>query len=283
MPNDFLSLWPSPRRSARLVEGTIELLSKLPLAALALVASTSLLGCGGEEDDGVTYDDDIKPIFNQRCTTCHRPVSPIQVDIQNPYAPEVGLVNAVNTWWEQNPENRDELGLDMMNVVPFDPDASFLMHKITGDLPEEGAGAQMPAQIAPLTPDEVGVLETWVTDGALPGPYFDNNVQPIFGSEDASGFFNGKCVFCHYAGSPVPSLDLTDVFGPNGLVDVDATYRGRMKRVLPGDPENSLMILKVRAERADSDIGAQMPYSFDALSSNQVETVRQWILEGARP
>jgi hypothetical protein len=282
MPNDFLSLWPSPRRSARLVEGTIELLCKMPLAALALLAASSLPGCGGEEDDGITYDDDVKPIFNQRCTTCHRPVSPIQVDIQNPYSPEVGLVNAVNSWWvESSAEAR--VGLDEKNVVPFDPDASFLMDKITDNLPEEGQGAAMPLQIDPLTPQEVQVLEDWVRSGAQPGPVFDNQVQPIFGSEDVAGFFSGKCVFCHYAGSPRPGLDLTDAFGPNGLVDIDATYRGDMKRVLPGDPENSLMILKVRAERAGSDIGAQMPYSFDALSTRQVDIVRQWILEGARP
>jgi hypothetical protein len=118
-----------------------------------------------------------------------------------------------------------------------------------------------------------------VTNGALPGPAFDADVLPIFGSVTA---LRGKCVFCHYPGSPNP-LDLSDPFGPNGLVNVDATYRGDMKRVVPGDPENSLMILKVRAERANSDIGAQMPYSFEELSERQVGIVRQWIVEGARP
>src|SRR5688572_1536676 len=107
MPNDFLSLWPSPRRSARLVEGTIELLSKIRLVALALLASAALPGCGGEEDDGITYDDDVQPIFNLRCTTCHRPDSPIQVDIQNPYAPGTGLVNAPNTWAVEYPGETD--------------------------------------------------------------------------------------------------------------------------------------------------------------------------------
>lgn len=283
MPNDFSSLRPSPRRSARLVEGTIELLGKLPLAALVLLASAALPACGGEEDDGVTYDDDVRPIFNQRCTTCHRPVSPIQVDIQNPFADTVGLVNAINSWWEAYPDERNVL--DEMNVVPFEPEASFLIDKLTGNLPTTGhGGAVMPLQIDPATPEEVADLEQWVRDGAQPGAFFDTRVQPVFGTEDSpGGFFGGKCVFCHYAGSPNPGLDLTDVFGPNGLVNVDATYRGDMKRVLPGDPENSLMILKVRAEGADSDIGAQMPYSYDELNDRQIEVVRQWIVEGARP
>ena len=66
-------------------------------------------------------------------------------------------------------------------------------------------------------------------------------------------------------------------------MNVDATYRGDMVRVLPGDPDNSLLILKVRAQRPDSDIGAQMPYSYNPLTDSQVDLVRQWIVEGAKP
>ncbi len=281
MPNDCLSLCSSPRRSARPFEGTRELARTRPVAALALLASLALPSCGGEDDDGVTYDDDVKIIFNQRCTTCHRPVSPINVDIQNPYALDVGLVNSYNSWAAPNayPGETPE-----RNVLPFDPDASFLMDKLTGNLPtNDHGGSAMPLQIARVTPEELADLEQWVTDGALPGTFFNDRIVPIFGSEDSSGlFFSGKCVFCHYEGSPNP-LDLTDPFGPNGLVNVDASYRGDMKRVLPGDPDDSLMILKVRAEDAGSDIGAQMPYSYNALTPDQVETVRQWIVEGARP
>jgi hypothetical protein len=278
MPNDFLSLWPSPRRSARLFEGTIGLVERKRFSLLVLLASIALPGCGAEEDTSITYDDDVKPIFNLRCTTCHHPGSPIQVDIQNPYSAMEGLVNAPNNWEIEHPGETDA-----MNVVAGNPDASFLMDKITGNLPDNGnGGAVMPLQIEPVDPQELADLEQWVTDGAQPGAFFDSRVQPIFGGTGGGAFFSGKCVFCHYPDSPNP-LDLTDPFGPNGLVNVDATYRGDMKRVVPGDPENSLMILKVRAERADSDIGAQMPYSFDELSQRQVETVRQWILEGARP
>jgi len=54
-------LWPSPRRSARLVEGVLERVSRAASAGLPLLASLSVSACGGEEEDpGVTYDDDIK-------------------------------------------------------------------------------------------------------------------------------------------------------------------------------------------------------------------------------
>lgn len=281
MPNDYLSLWPSPRRSARFFEGTAKLFDRARWAACVVLSSVAVPGCGGESDTSITYGDDIQPLFDQRCSTCHHPSSPIGVDIQNPFAPERGLVNAVNSWYVEDPTG----GLPDQNVVPFEPENSFLMNKLTGDLPVNGKGGEaMPAQIPAVTPEEVAVLEQWVTDGALPGTYFEDNVRPIFGRQDGRPleFYSGKCIFCHYANSPNP-LDLSDPFGPNGLVNVDASYRGNMVRVLPGSPEDSLLILKVRAVRPDSDIGAQMPYSFNPLTTDQVATVRQWILEGAKP
>jgi hypothetical protein len=282
MPSHFSSLWSSPRRASRLVEGTIELFARAASVSLPLLACLSAAACGGEEDDGVTYGDEVQGLFYRRCTTCHHPGSPINVDIENPFNPETGLVYTSNSWAAPNayPGETDE-----RNVVPGDPDSSFLMDKISGALPTNGhGGGSMPMQVSALTPEEVGALEQWITNGALNDAFYTNNVRPIFGAEDDAGlFFSGKCVFCHYPNSPNPGLDLTEPFGPNGLVNVDATYRGDIKRVQPGNPEESLLMLKVRAERPESDIGAQMPYSFDLLTAGQIDTVRQWIVEGARP
>jgi hypothetical protein len=98
-----------------------------------------------------------------------------------------------------------------------------------------------------------------------------------------------RCIYCHYENGPNPP-DLTDVFNSvTGLVDAPARGRADMKRVDPRHPENSLLIQKLHYENfatagvARSDYGAQMPYSFDPLSPNQIETVREWILEGAKP
>jgi hypothetical protein len=294
MPNDFLSLWSPPRRSARIFEGNSELVHRAAAVACVVLSSLALPGCGGEQDDGVTYGKDIQPLFNRRCTTCHHPTSPIGVDIQNPFAPERqgelgptwGLVNAPNSYDEVHPED----GMPARNVVPFEPENSFLIDKLTGDLPVDPGdgtgphgGAEMPLQVEPLSQVDLDVLEQWVTDGAQPGAFFNNNVATIFGSEASPGaYYGGKCIFCHYDGSPNP-LNLSDPFGPNGLVNVNATYRADMVRVLPGNPEQSLLILKVRALEPNSDYGAQMPYSYSPLTASQVATVRQWILEGARP
>lgn len=253
-----------------------------------------------EEDDGVTYDDDVRPIFNRRCTTCHRTGSPIQVDIQNPFAEvecvgtgaeEVcngGLVNMRNTWSQRYPNETPA-----RNVVPGDPDASFLMLKLTGDLPSNGHGGEpMPLQVEWTSKDEdIQLLEDWITAGAPNGSFtsgqatrnFDPDVREIFGTQDGRSYTGGKCLFCHYENTPNPP-NLNDPFsGEDGIVNVRALWRGDRLRVVPGNPEDSFLIQKVKADRAQSDIGAQMPYSYSALTPTQVETVRQWILQGALP
>lgn len=132
---------------------------------------------------------------------------------------------------------------------------------------------------------------------------FGVDIQPIIGTQaDLSRTLSetggvctptdtkvcARCIHCHYEDGPTPP-DLSDVFNSEtGLVGAQARYRLDMKRVDPGHPENSLLIQKIHYENfttgvARSDYGARMPYSFDPLSRTQVDTVRQWILEGAKP
>jgi hypothetical protein len=133
---------------------------------------------------------------------------------------------------------------------------------------------------------------------------FGRDIQPIIGTEndlDRTLSTTGgvctptatkvcaRCIYCHYENGPNPP-DLTAVFDPvKGLVNAPARGRADMKRVDPGNPDNSLLIQKIHYENfatagvARSDYGAQMPYSFDPLSRSQIETVRQWISEGAKP
>jgi len=131
---------------------------------------------------------------------------------------------------------------------------------------------------------------------------FANDIQPIIGTEDdlaATQAQDGvctpgpnkvcpRCIYCHYEDGPNPP-DLTEVFNSTtGLVGAKGRYRSDLFRVDPGNPDNSLLIRKIHYENftvgiARSDYGSQMPYSFSKLSPNQVATVRQWILEGAKP
>lgn len=290
-------------------------------AALFVLSSC---GGGSESDaDSVTYSDDIQPIFNRRCTTCHRPGGPSGVDIRNPFStqppPNVGLARALNQWKVRNAE----LDLPEYDVMPGEPSESFLIHKISdpslGMLPPDPdgtmgpalppAGSHMPLQLPVLAREEVSLIEDWVFAGAPNGDFMDRgdrldpssrppqlrsfeaDIRPIFGAEDTVNAERGvcqpgagpcaRCIYCHYQGTLNPP-DLSDPFGPDGIVNVDAILRPDMKRVVPGDPEASLLIRKIRPDET-GEFGPRMPYSYAALSADQVELVRQWILDGARP
>jgi len=335
----------SPPRLARHTPLGRSRLAKRLLAGALFITCGALLGCG-EDDKGLDYRTNIRPIFSQRCTICHRPGGPSGVDIQNPFSTPEGLVVSKNGFKVKHPE----LNVPENNVLAGDPDKSFLMYKIDAEanlLPpdpdgagplEAPAGSHMPLQLEPLNFEQVHVIEEWVKAGApLPEQMFQDpgapaaaaipateeqaaipahaaiapqmrsfnkDIRPIIGTEDdlsrtlsetggvctpSAGKVCPRCIYCHYEDGPnLP--DLTDVYDPiNGLVGANARYRSDMKRVDPFHPENSLLIQKLHYENfpsgvvARSDFGAQMPYSFDALSRTQVETVRQWILEGAKP
>jgi hypothetical protein len=261
--------------------GRLEVGSRRAGLAFALMLSSCGEGAGSE----VTYEADIRPLFEERCAVCHHAAAGGIVNIQDPYAPETGLLNAVNPWRDSHPEgNTPEL-----SVVAGDPVNSFLLWKL-GDpespvLDPPVAGDSMPLQLPLLTPDEIGTLESWVTAGALDDDVYRARVRPIFGDPGLTALGRagrGRCVHCHYSGSPVPG-DLTDPFGPEGVVNVPSRFRADLNRVAPGDVEASFLILKVRATVPSALIGAPMPYRDAPLSSAQIAAVRRWIVEGARP
>jgi len=288
-------------------------------ALLILAGSSTLPSCGGSDDTRTTYSDDIRPLFNRRCTTCHRQGGPSGIDIQNPFGAgdglASGLVASKNFWKQRTPT----LDVPDNNVVPGDPDQSFLLRKL-GDpneppLPVDPdgpngpllpmAGSLMPLQLPHLSDAQVQLVSDWILAGAGRGDFPDTTNTPpqmhsfeqdirikIFGDETLIRNRNGvcdqasddcpRCVYCHYSGSPNP-LDLTDPFGADGLINIPTTYRAKATRVVPGHPEQSFLMDKIRADRPEGDVGAQMPYSYTPLSTAQIDSVRTWIAEGALP
>ena len=291
------------------------------VAGVLLLASC---GAGDDAPDEVTYGRDIQPIFNRRCTTCHRPGGPSGMDIRNPFSteppPNVGLARAQTQWKLRDPS----LDIPEYDVKAGDPNNSFLIYKISDpslglllsdpdgtngpELPP--AGSHMPLHVPVLADDEVSLIEDWVFAGAPNGDFmdrgdrlvppirppqnrnFETDVRPIFGVEETVNAEHGvcapgeghcaHCIYCHYQGTLNPP-NLSDPFGPDGIVNVGAILRPDMKRVAPGDPEGSLLIHKIRPNESVGDYGPRMPYSYAALSPEQVDLVRQWILDGARP
>ena len=63
---------------------------------------------------------------------------------------------------------------------------------------------------------------------------------------------------------------------PGQLVEEEA-----LLRVVPGHPERSFLIDKLTGPGPDE--GSTMPYTGSLLPSSQIEVIRTWIRQGARP
>lgn len=219
----------------------------------------------------VSYATHVAPIFEERCTDCHhREVTAIP-NIADPFDPSNGLIAFPNTWHEGHPET------PAMNVVAGDPANSFLVQKISEPTP--AAGEAMPWSPDRVTAQELADLREWVTLGAMNDAFYQGTIRRIFGTPGALGAPGGKCTYCHYPAGVTP--DLSDPFDPvNGVVDVAATTEG-WTRVVPGDPDSSLLIVRVEATET-TDAGDPMPKVYPRLTAAEVQTVTQWILEGAQ-
>jgi len=223
------------------------------------------------DGSGVSYAADVAPIFEERCTHCHHQNATAIPNIADPFDPTNGLIVFANTWHEGHPETPE------MNVVPGDPANSFLIQKISD--PALTAGDPMPWSPDRVTEQQAADLRQWITDGAMNDAFYASNIQRIFGTPGLLGNPGGKCSYCHFDGGVEPNLG--DPFDPeNGVVNVAATTEG-WTRVIPGDPDNSLLIVRVEATET-TEAGDPMPKVYPTLTPAEIDTVTQWILDGAQ-
>ena len=89
--------------------------------------------------------------------------------------------------------------------------------------------------------------------------------------------FTPNCANCHAGGSPSGGLNLSAAVIAANTIDVDSVRDPNIKRVVPGDPDASLLYLKV----SGSSAGGQMPLGGAALSADEIAMIRDWIAAGA--
>jgi hypothetical protein len=93
--------------------------------------------------------------------------------------------------------------------------------------------------------------------------------------------FTPRCAFagCH---GPFPNLGLVLLRGQShsSLVNVTSAELAPMKRVLPGQPDASYIVLKLQGD--PRIVGERMPYGGPYLSASDIEMVRAWIAAGAK-
>jgi hypothetical protein len=201
------------------------------------------------------------------------------VDIERAFDPTMGVVNANNSWATDHPEGHTPA----KNVVPGDPEQSFLIWKLGGHAPldETTAGALMPWQVPRLTDDEIATLRAWITAGAKNDQTFTDQILPIFGIPGRLGRAGGKCTYCHFPGGQSP--DISRPFDPDvGVVGLPSVQGRGMKLIEPGNPDASFLVVKVTNTTLPGPQGMPMPAHFDPLTATELETVRTWIRQGAQ-
>ncbi len=136
-----------------------------PRRAAALAVVCVLYGCAGDgaapAGGGSAFDQLQREIFNQRCLSagCHNASAQaggLNLTEGASYADLVGVP----------PTNPVALADGLVRVEPFDPAASFLLIKLIGPAP--GQGARMPQGSSPLAPQQIEMVRAWIADGAPP-------------------------------------------------------------------------------------------------------------------
>jgi len=98
-------------------------------------------------EDGISFSQNIQPIFDQSCVNCHPSSGNLDLRAGNSYN---NLVNVPAS------------GYSGILVVPGDPDNSILYKKIDGS----GAyGSNMPVG-GSLSASQINMIEQWILEGA---------------------------------------------------------------------------------------------------------------------
>ena len=97
---------------------------------------------------------------------------------------------------------------------------------------------------------------------------------------DIQPIFTDRCVGCHNAAAAPHGLILDAANSYALLVNVASREVPSLKRVKPGDPDNSYLVQKVEGTAA---VGGQMPLGRAPLTDGQIALIRRWISEGANP
>ena len=111
-------------------------------------------------------------------------------------------------------------------------------------------------------------------------PTFSSIQTNIFDTTDSSGRL--ACTNCHNTRGRAftAGLDLTAGVSYANLVGVASTEQPSLKRVAPGDPDNSYMIHKLEGRRTIT--GERMPRGTGPyLTEGQLVVIRRWIEIGA--
>ena len=112
---------------------------------------------GGSNDDTISFERDVQPIFTAFCATCHvedglADLRGIALRLTEAEALD-GLIGGMSV---QDPS--------LAFVVPGDSASSLLYLKVS--MVDPPVGDRMPFAILPLEDDEIAIIKDWIDQGA---------------------------------------------------------------------------------------------------------------------
>ncbi len=116
-----------------------------------------------------------------------------------------------------------------------------------------------------------------------PQPEAPAGEQSLFKAEVAP-LLAARCATCHLTGAEAGNLSMIPARTIESLVGVKAKGASKLVRVVPGDPDNSYLMMKLEGTHVEhGGTGAKMPFGAPPLKPEQIDLIRQWIAEGAKP
>ena len=119
-----------------------------------------------ESAEEVSLDEDVQPIFDRSCSPCHTQQAVAELRL-SPGTSYWQLVGVPNFLFDNQPWG------DAIRVVPGDPQASYLLHKMLGCERTDDTwgyfGGPMPAasaQTIPVTDEQKSLVWSWILQGA---------------------------------------------------------------------------------------------------------------------
>jgi hypothetical protein len=110
------------------------------------------------------------------------------------------------------------------------------------------------------------------------GPQIVGYVTPA----NVQSIFDTHCIFCHSGNQPSGGQNLgTAKYSYANLVNIPANADSTYVRVLPGDPVNSYLLMKLRGDPRIH--GSQMPLGDPPLDAATLNVITLWVAQGAPP
>lgn len=108
----------------------------------------------------------------------------------------------------------------------------------------------------------------------------DDPNEPVSFARDIVPIFQANCAGCHDpGGSSGIVLRLSEEAAYEELVNRHSVQAPELIYIVPGDPQNSLLYLKV--SRDDPPVGLRMPRFAPPLTTGEIAMIEEWIADGA--